>query len=369
MRWPSLFAFLGATVSVWLFTSVVRSVAARLRLVDRNEGRKLVRYRAVPRIGGIAIASGFGLTVLALNLFLGGGGALSQPLVWLAALGVFGVGFYDDLRSVRAEHKLAALALAGGLVAMAGYRIENLPFVDVRLSTPASVFATSLWFATIGTAWNFVDGLDGLASGLTILASLAFWFGGFGPDVHVPALLAGAALGFLAHNRHPSTIFMGDSGSFFLGFWIALSGIVSARGGHPTLSFAAVLVALAWPLLDLCWAFLRRLQRASLFQASGDHLHYMLNARLGHRAAVQIALLCAGASGVISVVLHRTLLAGLSMAGCLLALLLFSARTRIARPAVIACAAVGLWLVRGSLPSSEGRRPEAAPTEAQELDR
>jgi UDP-GlcNAc:undecaprenyl-phosphate/decaprenyl-phosphate GlcNAc-1-phosphate transferase len=359
MRWPSVTAFFGATLCVWLFTWSVRWAAGKLRLVDRNERRNQVRYRAVPRIGGVAIATGFGLTVLGLNLLLSGpGGALGSPLVWLAACGVFGLGLLDDFRPVKAQYKLIGVLCAGALVAMAGYRIENVPFIDVRLGPISSIAATALWFGVIGTAWNFIDGLDGLASGLTIVASLAFWLGSWGPDVHVPAILAGAALGFLAHNRYPSTIFMGDSGSFFLGFWVALSGLITARGGQTSTASVSVLVALAWPLADMAWALLRRLRKVALFKASGDHLHYLLNERLGHRGAVQAALVIAGASGVASVLLACPTVAGGTMVFCLLCLWVFCGRVPIARPTLITVAAVCLWLVRTTDAHRETDAPE-----------
>lgn len=361
MRWPSLLAFCGAAVCVSLFTHWIGSFARRRGLVNRNEARTQLGYRPVPRMGGVAIALGFALTVSIVNLIAsrgGSAGVLANPLIWLAAAIVFSIGLFDDLKPLPAQLKLAAVLIGGALVAIAGYRIENVPFLDIPLGRLSGILATSLWFGVIVTAWNFIDGLDGLASVITIVASLALWFGGLGTEVHIPAVLAGAAFGFLVHNRYPSSIFMGDSGSFFLGFWIALSGIVASHGGHTSGSSMAVLVALAWPLADLGWALLRRAARARMFQASGDHLHYALNARLGHRNAVLTALTLVGASGVVSVLLHCHVVAAATMAALVLCLLAFCARVRLARPVVLLVMALGSWLIRDAV-----AQPHAPPVD------
>lgn len=324
-------------------TALVRALAQRCGLVARDERR--ARFRAVPRIGGIALFAAFALAACC-----GGmpSAMFGSRLVWLAASLCFAVGFVDDLRPVPGPAKLAALTIAGALVACDGTTLRALPYVG---PVPASIgiCVTALWVAAVASAWNLVDGLDGLAAGVTAVSA----FGLALADASVApaaAALAGAACGFVVHNRAPARIFMGDSGSFFLGFWIALLALRSSVRASDEIT----LVAAALPLCDLVFVMVRRLVRGEpLFAANCDHVHYRLAAALGDRGAVAVTTAATGAA-MVGVVASRgggSALVGATVLGAA-TVCLFSARLRLYR--------VALVLVVTSLSLTQYWRPSAA---------
>jgi UDP-GlcNAc:undecaprenyl-phosphate GlcNAc-1-phosphate transferase len=334
-------AFVVATVVGWMGTGGVARLGERFRLFDRDEGRNLVGYRAIPRIGGMSLvvamvagclSGAAALRNLPWHTLLGGGS------IWIAAAAMFVVGLLDDIRSVPARLKLLALIGAGTLVTVGGFRLQRVPLLHWPLGSFSSFPFTILCFTAIATAWNFIDGLDGLAAGFTVLVALTCSLdGGFASDgLMVAPAVAGAALGFLAHNRPPAKIFMGDSGSLFLGFWIAFLCLVPdvQRSHHPA-SFSRLLV-LAWPLADMAWALLRRVRRHALFSASGDHFHYLLSARIGHRQTVLVLLVVMSLLATSLIVFGSPWRsAGHAMAVAAVAICLFSARVR-TQPIVVA---------------------------------
>jgi UDP-GlcNAc:undecaprenyl-phosphate GlcNAc-1-phosphate transferase len=361
MRTLVILAFTFTAALSWALTELVRRLALRRRLVDRNEGRGTVGYRPVPRLGGVAIAASFAAATLLLVALVGGGAALprghvaTDPFVWAIACAVLALGVVDDLRSLPAALKLAALVATGALMAAHGHRVDHVPGIARPLDGAAATALTIAWYAGVGTAWNFIDGLDGLAAGLAAVAALTFWLLSWPADPVVPVLLVGAVVGFLAHNRHPSVIFMGDGGSFFVGFWMATLGLAPADSGSSLRGSLVVIGAFAWPLADLVWAMSARLRRYAPFRASADHLHYVLHRRIGHRSAVLCILIVAGGAASLALALGCDLTAGTEMLVCLGALWLFAGRVRVARP--VAFAAMYLvWLVRTMLPTTDAPR-------------
>ena len=279
--------FVVAALGAWAATLAATAVGRRLALRPRGETRAFVEERRVPRIGGAALAFAFAFAVFVASRVGDMVGLGDCPLLLAGAALAFAAGFIDDLVPLPAQLKLGALVGAGLLVARAGLLIERLPIVDVSLPPVAAWIVTVAFVAAVVTAWNFIDGLDGLAAGITAVVAIAFWTLGARDGVaeETAPALAGVALGFLALNRPPARIFMGDGGSFFIGYFIAVLAIQHGDGGR-ALPGAMVLVVLAWPLGDLAWAVVRRARRRALFSASADHLHYALSARIGSRRAM-----------------------------------------------------------------------------------
>jgi UDP-GlcNAc:undecaprenyl-phosphate/decaprenyl-phosphate GlcNAc-1-phosphate transferase len=342
--------FICAAALAAALTFVLGRLAVSRHWLDRDEGRGQIAYRPVPRVGGIAVVLAF----IAAQLL---SAAMGQPLFgtfaptsWCAALAIFAVGCRDDFRPVSPRVKLLVLLLGGALLAAGGNGIRRIPGIEHALGPVASMLLTSLWVGAIATAWNFVDGLDGIAAGCAALAGLGLWIGGSTDGS--AAALTGAAVGFLVHNRYPARIFLGDGGSFFLGFWIAAFAIRPGTESSGLLRSLSVALVVGWPLLDLVWAMVLRIRERSLFRASGHHVHYWLSSRVGHRSAALFVIAGAGASTTAFVFLHAPLSATLTMAGAVGALWLFCTRIRVAHPALVAVGAITLWLVPGKLQSS-----------------
>ena len=330
MRNPATFAI--AVAVAWLAARAVTIYCARRRVVGRCEDRGLVAYRPLPRVGGIAMAVAF-VTAIVARTFASDGslGLLSRPGIVVAGALLFAVGLIDHLHPLSPRLKLAAIVVGGLLVVASGVVVDRIPLTDWHLPRAAGAVVTVGWIALVVTAWNFIDGLDGLAAGMSLIAVFALWMAAaeHGAVQPIAPALAGSALGFLAHNRPPARLFMGDCGSFFLGFWIAIlcvPGGVAAGGS----SSGLVLAVLAWPLADATWAITRRLKQRTPFRASGDHLHYLLSARVGHRPSVLVAL--AVAAGVAATAVLWTVRAapGFWLVPCLVTIPLFCGRSAVA---------------------------------------
>jgi UDP-GlcNAc:undecaprenyl-phosphate GlcNAc-1-phosphate transferase len=269
----------------------------------------------VPRAGGVGVA----LSAIAALALVGtagrgsaslpldpaGGGA---PLLAGAAL-VFAVGLWDDLRPVRPLVKLAFQFLAAAAVALGGGRIERLTVAGSTLELGwLALPVTLLWVVGLTNAFNLIDGLDGLATGLGIVAaascSVLLVLRGHDRDAAVLVALLGAMLGFLPHNLHPARVFLGDCGSLPLGFVLAATSITGWQKGATALALSVPLLIFALPILDTLLAVLRRALRGAapgeapltlaarvLYTLEPDDLHIhhrMLGSGLSHRAAVVV---------------------------------------------------------------------------------
>ena len=288
-----IFGFVTALVGSLLLTWVVRERARTVGLLDPTGERKL-HTTPIPRVGGIAIFAAVTLALTAMILIFGdgplhmnSGGKLPTVLAGAAAVHVLGL--WDDKYNIRARWKfLAQIAIALAVFA-AGVRVTtiSLPLVGiVPLGTAVGMLFTVIWFVGITNAFNLIDGLDGLASGAAVFALTAMFFvasinGQVGGGI-VTIVLVGATLGFLFYNFHPASIFLGDSGSLFLGFMLAGIGLLSSQKSSTVVAVAIPLVSLGLPVLDTSLAICRRFLRGQpIFSADRGHIHHRLLS-LGH---------------------------------------------------------------------------------------
>jgi UDP-GlcNAc:undecaprenyl-phosphate GlcNAc-1-phosphate transferase len=301
-----LFGLVVAVCSSTVLTFVVREFARRAGLVDPLGERK-VHVHPVPRIGGVAIVLAVALAMSAVMTIFGqhvlaenGRGLVT---VIGGALAVHLVGLIDDVRPMRARWKfLAQIAIACG-VFIAGVRVTtlSLPFVGiVDLGGIIGMVFTVAWFVGITNAFNLIDGLDGLAAGAALFALstmfvVASYNGLVGPAT-VTIILAGATVGFLCFNFHPASIFLGDSGSLFLGFMLAGIGLLGSQKSPTVIAVAIPIVSLGLPVLDTTLAVARRFLRGQpIFTADRAHIHHRLLS-LGHsprRVALLLYSACA----------------------------------------------------------------------------
>ncbi len=278
--WAALAAAVASAILILPLVGVYR----RLGLRDGERSLRKIHGSDVPRVGGPAV-------ILAVFAGAGAGQAAGidlEPAQWalLAAAGVMGcVGLADDVAGLRARTKLAFQVLCAAAVVSAGVRWPALEALLDRNWFSLSV--TVLYFVLAANAVNLIDGLDGLAAGVVLFASVVVLGGGMlettpPSAAFVAALAAGAAMGFFAHNRPPARVFLGDGGAYFLGFLVAgeLLFVDSIRPRKAVVELSIPLLALALPLLDAGLAILRRMARGQpIFASDADHVHHRLLAR------------------------------------------------------------------------------------------
>jgi UDP-GlcNAc:undecaprenyl-phosphate GlcNAc-1-phosphate transferase len=252
-----------------LTAPIVRNLFGRWNILDHPDRVRLVNGKPVPHVGGLSVLLAYTLSyaiLLALPLRAGLTVSTALPLTWRllpAALLIFLTGLFDDLIGLRPWQKVLAQCVAASGAFWAGIRLVNPGglHVDPWWSFPLTV----LWLLLCTNALNFIDGVDGLASGLGLFAAsttlVAALLQHNIPLALAAAPLVGALLGFLRYNFHPASIFLGDSGSLFIGFLLGCFGIVSGQKSATILGMTAPLMALSIPLLDTALAIGRRFIR------------------------------------------------------------------------------------------------------------
>ncbi|MEY3008602.1 MAG: glycosyltransferase family 4 protein [Candidatus Nanopelagicaceae bacterium] len=290
-----------AAVLTYMLTPIVRSAALRFRAVAQVRERD-IHTEVTPRWGGVAMWLSMAATLIAVQNLELVGKAYSQELlgIFLAGTFVLLIGMLDDRYELDAITKLAGQGLAAGILLIFGIQLLWLPINGIIiLPTNIGQFLTVLIVMIIINAVNFVDGLDGLATGIVAISAAAFFgfayllavengFSRAGAPSLATAIVIGICLGFLPHNIYPARIFMGDSGSMFLGLLLAASAITlmgqidanavfSENIGPAALPLLLPFAVLAVPLLDFGLAILRRLRQGkSPFAPDKEHLHHKL---------------------------------------------------------------------------------------------
>ena len=280
-------------------------VAKNRQLFDFPDRDRRGHPLPVPRLGGVAIFSGLLAALAVAKVVTAMFTQLPTHITSLTiALGagstiLFLLGLYDDLRGVTPIAKLLAQISAAALVIQAGFKIDVLTFPpDIQFSLGVwSIPVTVLWLVGLSNALNLVDGMDGLAGGVTLVAlcvttGAAIVLGNADVAWQTFALI-GALLGFLRFNAPPARIFLGDSGSLVIGFLLAVLTVKGATRSDGALFALAPVFALSYPLLDTGIAILRRfLRKEPLSRADGRHIHHQLRAiGFGPRRAVGVLIL------------------------------------------------------------------------------
>ena len=302
-------------------TPVVRRLAHRFDVMDHPNGRK-VHVTPTPLLGGLAIYAAFMVALL----FLGNRFYISQLIgIIVGATFVSLLGVVDDSRGIRPLFKLAGQAIAALILIISGVSAEVTPWAWFN------VLITIVWVVGITNAMNLLDNMDGLSSGLAAIAAafflvLASLSGQFLVGALSAALL-GACIGFLRYNFNPASIFMGDSGSLFLGFVLAATAIkLRFPSNAVVVTWMVPVLVLGLPIFDTTLVFISRLRRGlnPLTTPGKDHISHRL-ARLTHgsrREAVLTCYLIACAFGLIAIfvtkagVIEAYIVAGLVLVAC-----------------------------------------------------
>lgn len=282
-------------------TPFVRRWAMDWGAVDWPDKKRRIHNRPTPRLGGMAIFFAFFATLICAPLV---GTPVSQSLrqnqaqvlgLLAPATLVFLLGVYDDFRGANSTLKLTVQLIASMMLYLSGFGITSisLPF-DGSWEPPAmlSFPLTACWIVVITNAFNLIDGLDGLASGASVFALLSIFICSLSqgnPEISLMSIaLVGSVMGFLRYNFNPATIFLGDSGSLFLGFMAAALSLAGAQKGSTIVAISIPLVSFGLPISEVGISVARRyIGGEPLFQSDRRHIHHMLLRRgLNHRQAV-----------------------------------------------------------------------------------
>lgn len=298
---------------VLVITPAVIFLANKTGAVDKPDARK-VHTKPIPRIGGIGIYLAFTLSIIFISIISNFEGETLRTIQGLIISGtiMFLIGIIDDYKNLPAKVKLLGQIIAAAvLVFFFDVRVDFI--TDLRGGYIyfgfAAVPATIFWMVGITNTVNLIDGLDGLAAGVSGLAATTILL--VAMEQHfflitiLTAALAGAAFGFLFYNTNPAQIFMGDSGSLFLGFMLASISIIGAVKSAATIALIVPILALGIPIFDTTFAILRRyLGGQPIFKPDKGHLHHRL-LKLGftQRQAVFLMYVISAMLGVSAIAL------------------------------------------------------------------
>lgn len=330
-----VFAFLISFIFTIATTPLVRRLAFKIGAIDVPKDARRVHKKPTPRIGGIAMVFGFTVATLC---FAEPSRQLGGTMCGLAI--IFVMGIIDDCKELDAKLKFVVQIIAALVVIYVG-DIKIDIFTNPNIFTGSSpylilpkwlsVTVTVLWIVFITNAVNFIDGLDGLAAGVSAIMSVSLIFIAVRAGEYQIAIigiaLMGSCFGFLPFNFNPAKIFMGDTGSTFLGFMLATLSIQGVFKSYAVISFAVPLLILGLPLFDASFAMIRRmLSGKNPMTADRGHLHHrLIDMGFSQKQTVFILYAISGVLGISAVLLAESgFLRALLLLSCVLILLLIA---------------------------------------------
>jgi UDP-GlcNAc:undecaprenyl-phosphate GlcNAc-1-phosphate transferase len=314
-----LACFLASCGLSFFLTPRLRDLAIAWGIVTPPELDRHVHTGPVPRLGGVAIYFSL-MLVLVAGLFVAVWLGIAPSLSLKSMVGLLGpaaivflLGLYDDLYSANAYVKFSVQAVAAVLLYFAGYGVQHFDLFSSShvLSTALGLPVTVFWVLLVTNAFNLIDGLDGLAAGSALFSTIVLLIMLLlAPNrllVLMTCALAGAIVGFLRFNFYPASIFLGDSGSLFIGFLLSAVALAGSEKAPTFVALAIPIVSLGLPILDVGLAVARRLLGGRpLFTGDTDHIHHKLLKRgFSQRDAVLILYAATAAFGFLSLVLFN----------------------------------------------------------------
>ena len=327
-----IFAFIVSFAFTFATTPLVRRFAFKIGAIDIPKDNRRMHKKPTPRIGGLAIIFGFTVATL---YFAQPSRQLYGTLSGAAIIAIMGV--IDDCKNLPAKLKFVIQIIAALVVVFAGdIKIDVFTNPNFLSDNPywvlpewLSVTLTVIWIVFITNAVNFIDGLDGLAAGVSAIMSISLVFISIRVGEYSIAILGialmGSCFGFLPFNFNPAKIFMGDTGSTFLGFMLATLSIQGVFKSYAVISFAVPLLILGLPLFDALFAMIRRILRGqSPMTADRGHLHHrIVDMGFSQKQTVFILYAISGVLGITAVLLAESgVLRALLLVICVLILLL-----------------------------------------------
>lgn len=304
-----------AFIVSFIATPVVKSFATAVGAIDIPDEKRHIHHHPIPRMGGLAIFIGFLLAVLCFaNITTQVRGIL------LGAILIVVVGAIDDVLNLNAWLKFAIQIIAAVIAVLSGVIINVVsnPLLITGQQAAAigvlSVPVTIIWIVGVTNSVNLIDGLDGLACGVSTIASLTMLFVAMLVDdansnvAIILACLCGACLGFIPYNINPAKIFMGDTGALLLGYVLSTVSVIGMFKFYAVITFVLPVLALAVPLLDTITSFTRRILKGqSPFHADRGHFHHkLLDMGLNQKQAVAVLYAISAILGLSAVLLAST---------------------------------------------------------------
>jgi|SRR5579863_549354 len=307
--YPLLILAVSSFCVAFFLTPLCRDLAIRWGLVDQPDQIRKLHTRPIPRVGGISIFIAYLVSFAALYFLsfqidnMPGLRDIVRNFLPAATI-IFFTGLIDDLVGLRAWQKFAGQFIASAVAIWAGVQITGVAWH--RLPSWCSIPVTLLWLVGCTNAFNLIDGVDGLAAGVGLFATTTIVIAALLAQniglaiVTIP--LAGALLGILRFNFNPASIFLGDSGSLFIGFLLGCYSVLWSQKSATILGMTAPLIALSIPLLDTGLAVMRRFLRGKpIFCADHSHIHHKLLARgLTPRRVVVLIYIASGVCAALS---------------------------------------------------------------------
>ena len=321
-------AFTIAFVTAFMLTPHTIKLAKRLGAVDTPKDQRRINKITMPRLGGLAVITGFIVSIVYLLIVMSieGNINLIEDNTHIKLIGfvlgalVIGVTcFIDDVKGVKAIIKLIAQIVAALVCIKSGILIENvsLPFIDGS-KIPIAVYevVTIFWIVGITNALNLIDGLDGLSTGITLISCLSlliiFSLNG-SPLISIILItaLGGSLVGFLPYNFNPAKTFIGDTGSNFLGYCLAVISILGIAKTYTAIVIVAPIIVLALPLFDTVFAVIRRVIKGkslkAIIEPDANHLHHkMLRKGFSQKQAVLVLYGISAVFGMFAIILMES---------------------------------------------------------------
>ena len=304
-------AFAVAAVLSYFFTPPVKNFAHKVGAIDVPKDARRMHKKPIPRLGGLAIYGGFLCSILIFE-------QLDETMlcVLLGAAIIVALGIFDDVLALGAKLKFVVQIVAAAIPVCIGdlqiglftnlNPLSDTPFVHLGI---LAVPATIIWIVGITNAVNLIDGLDGLAVGVSSIAAITMLavalLTGNMPIAITMAALAGACIGFMPYNLNPAKIFMGDTGSTFLGYMLATVSIMGLFKFYAVISFAVPFLILGLPIFDTANAIIRRVAagRSPMSPDRGHVHHKLIDMGFNQKQAVAILYAISATLGLTAVVL------------------------------------------------------------------
>lgn len=312
-----LMAMVIAVAVAFAATPLVKKLAVKIGAVDIPKDNRRMHHKPIPRLGGLAIFAAFVIS-LAVILLADKDMVLTKPFagIMIGATMIVILGVFDDIYALPALPKFFVQIAAACIAVMCGCRIDVISNPLISSTLPYLVLpkwlsglVTVIWIVAITNAVNFIDGLDGLAAGISAISAATMLVVALllsEVDVAIiMAALVGGCLGFLPYNFNPAKIFMGDTGSTFLGFILATVSVQGMFKLYAVVSFAVPVLILGVPIFDICFAFLRRVLRGqNPMKPDRGHMHHrLMDLGFTQRQAVAIAYMMTAILGLTAIVL------------------------------------------------------------------
>ena len=319
-------SFLLAFIVSFMVTPYSIKIAEKIGAIDIPKDDRRMRKKSIPKLGGLAVISGFAISLIylisvmniegSINLFDENNYFTKLIGVGIGTIIITITGVIDDTKTLKPLQKLSGQVLAAVVAVAFGIRIsgEDIPFItNMELAHEISIIVTVIWIIGITNAINLIDGLDGLSSGIALIScvSLLIIFAlNYSPMIAILMItsLIGALVGFLPFNFSPAKTFIGDTGSNFLGYMLSIVSILGVAKTYTAVVIALPMLVLGLPIFDVVWAIIRRIIKGksikAIFKADKGHLHHRLIATgFSQKQAVLVMYAMSAGLGLFAIIL------------------------------------------------------------------